>query len=122
MGFSGEDKDRFLATCERYNELFDKQDDEDFGKPAYRLSALKTPPFRSFWLGACLLTTEQGLLCNEKAQVVDEDRSPIEGLYVCGDNAGGFFVNNYPCLMPGIAMGRNMTFAIKAIKQMGGLE
>ena len=28
----------------------------------------------------------------------------------------GFFVNNYPCVFAGIAMGRNMTFAIKAVK------
>ena len=120
MGFTGKDKETFLATCDRYNELYDKQNDEDFGKPAYRLSALRKAPFYGFWMGACILTTEQGILCDEKARVVDADRKPIEGLYVCGDNAGGFFVNNYPCLMPGIAMGRNMTFAIKAIKMMGG--
>ena len=122
MGFSGESKENFLATCARYNELFDKQDDEDFGKPAYRLSALKTAPFYGFWMGACILTTEQGILCNEKAQVVDEAGEPIEGLFVCGDNAGGFFVDNYPCLMPGVAMGRTMTFAIKAIKIASGEE
>ena len=46
----------------------------------------------------------------------------MEGLYVCGDNAGGFFVNNYPCLMAGIAMGRNMTFAIKAVKVATGKD
>ena len=39
MGFTGAAKDTFLATVERYNELYDKQNDEDFGKPAYRLSA-----------------------------------------------------------------------------------
>ena len=30
--------------------------------------------------------------------------------------------NNYPCLMAGVAMGRTLTFAMKAIKQMAGLE
>lgn len=122
MGFSGESKENFLATCARYNELYEKQEDEDFGKPAYRLSALKTAPFYGFWMGACILTTEQGILCNEKAQVVDEAGEVINGLFVCGDNAGGFFVDNYPCLMPGVAMGRNMTFAIKAIKVASGEE
>ena len=42
MGFTGAAKDTFLATVERYNELYDKQNDEDFGKPAYRLSAIRT--------------------------------------------------------------------------------
>lgn len=27
---------------EGYNELYDKQNDEDFGKPVYRLSAIRT--------------------------------------------------------------------------------
>ena len=31
MGFTGAAKDTFLATVERYNELYDKQNDEDFG-------------------------------------------------------------------------------------------
>ena len=122
MGFTGAAKETFLATCKRYNELYDNQDDVDFGKPAYRLSALKQGPFYSFWMGACLLTTEQGLLCDEKGRVVDENREPIEGLFVCGDNAGGFFVNNYPCQMAGIAMGRNMTYAIKAVKVANGID
>ena len=60
MGFTGAAKDTFLATVERYNELYDKQNDEDFGKPAYRLSAIRTAPFYGCWLGASLLTTEQG--------------------------------------------------------------
>ncbi len=123
LGFTGKDKETFLATCARYNELYDKQNDEDFGKPAYRLSPLKTAPFYGFWLGAALLTTEQGLLIDEKARVVDEtDRAPIEGLFATGDATGGFFVNNYPCVLPGIAMGRTMTFAIKAVKVANGLE
>jgi hypothetical protein len=112
--------DNFKATVERYNELYDKQDDEDFGKPAYRLSSLRTAPYYGYWLGACLLTTEQGILCDAKARVKSADGGIIENLYVCGDNAGGFFYNNYPCVMPGIAMGRNMTFAIKAVKMAFG--
>ncbi len=122
LGFTGKDKETFLATCARYNELYDKQDDEDFGKAAYRLSALKKPPYYGFWMGACLLTTEQGLLCDENAHVLSQEGDPIDGLFVCGDNAGGFFVGNYPCLMPGAACGKAMTFGIKAIKVMGGID
>ena len=122
LGFTGEAKDTFLATVERYNELYDKQNDEDFGKPAYRLSAIRTAPFYGCWLGASLLTTEQGIAINDKGQALDNDNKPMPGLYVTGDMSGSFFANNYPCLMAGVAMGRTLTFAIKAIKQMGGLE
>ena len=122
MGFTGAAKDTFLATVERYNELYDKQNDEDFGKPAYRLSAIRTAPFYGCWLGASLLTTEQGIAINEKGQALDNNNQPMEGLYITGDMSGSFFANNYPCLMAGVAMGRTLTFAMKAIKQMAGLD
>ena len=99
LGFTGEAKDTFLATVERYNELYDKQNDEDFGKPAYRLSAIRTAPFYGCWLGASLLTTEQGIAINDKGQALDTNNQPMPGLYVTGDMSGSFFANNYPCLM-----------------------
>ena len=76
MGFTGAAKDTFLATVERYNELYDKQNDEDFGKPAYRLSAIRTAPFYGCWLGASLLTTEQGIAINEKVRRWTTTTSP----------------------------------------------
>ena len=122
LGFTGEAKDTFLATVDHYNELYDQQNDEDFGKPAYRLSAIRKAPFYGCWLGASLLCTEQGIAINEKGQALDNDNKPMPGLYVTGDMSGSFFANNYPCLMAGVAMGRTLTFAMKAIKQMAGLE
>ena len=122
LGFTGEDKDTFLATVERYNELYDAQEDTDFGKPAYRLSAIRKAPFYGCWLGASLLTTEQGIAINENCQALDTNNEPMPGLYITGDMSGSFFANNYPCLMAGVAMGRTLVYAIKAIKQMAGLE
>ena len=122
LGFTGEAKDTFLSTIDRYNELYDNQNDVDFGKPAYRLSAIRQAPFYGCWLGASLLCTEQGIAINEKGQALDNDNKPMPGLYVTGDMSGSFFANNYPCLMAGVAMGRTLTFAMKAIKQMAGLE
>ena len=122
LGFTGDAKETFLATVERYNALYDAQEDTDFGKPAYRLSAIRKAPFYGCWLGASLLTTEQGIAINDKGQALDTNNQPMEGLYITGDMSGSFFANNYPCLMAGVAMGRTLTYAIKAIKQMGGLE
>ena len=122
LGFTGKAKETFLATVARYNELYDAQDDADFGKQAYRLSAIRKAPFYGFWMGACILCTEQGILVNEKAEALSTEGQPIPGLYVTGDMSGGFFVDNYPCLMPGIAMGRTMTFALKAVKVAMGEE
>ena len=122
MGFTGAAKDTFLATVERYNELYDKQNDEDFGKPASRLSAIRTAPFYGCWLGASLLCSMQGISITENCQAKDSNNEPIPGLYITGDMSGSFFQNNYPCVMGGTACGRTLTFAMKAIKQMAGLE
>ena len=122
LGFTGTDKDTFVATVARYNELYDKQHDDDFGKPASRLSAIKTAPFYGCWLGASLLCSMQGISITPNCQAKDDNNDPIPGLYVTGDMSGSFFANNYPCVMGGTACGRTMTFAIKAIKQMAGLD
>ncbi len=122
LGFEGESKDAFLATVERYNQMFDQGYDEDFGKPSVRLSAIRTAPFYGYWLGSSLLCTMQAPLINENSQVIDVERKPIAGLYAAGNNAGGMFVNNYPCVLPGIRCGSAMVQGIKAVKQMAGLE
>ena len=64
----------------------------------------------------------QGIAINEKGQALDNNNQPMEGLYITGDMSGSFFANNYPCLMAGVAMGRTLTFAMKAVKQMAGLD
>ena len=107
---------------ERYNELYDAQKDEDFGKPASRLSAIRTAPFYGCWLGASLLCSLQGISITPNCQAKDDRNEPIPGLYVTGDMSGSFFQNNYPCVMGGTACGRTLTFAIKAIKQMAGID
>lgn len=112
----------FVKTCERYNEIYKLGEDEDFGKPTSRLSPLTKAPFYGFWLGASLLTTEQGIIINGKGQALDNDGKAVDGLYMVGDCSGGMFYNNYPCLMPGIALGRTLTFGMKAAKVIAGQD
>ncbi len=122
LGLKGEAASNFVKTVARYNELYDAQNDDDFGKMPYRLSAIKTAPFYGCWLGASLLTTEQGISINEKGQALDADQNVIDGLYVIGDASGNFFFNNYPCIIPGTACGRTLTYGIKVVKVMLGID
>lgn len=121
LGFEGEAKRNFLAQVERYNELFDAQEDKDFGKEAFRLSSLRTPPFYGAWNGACYLTTVDGIKITPDMQVIDENASIIEGLYAAGDCSGSLFADNYPEYIIGCAVGRTMTFARHAIKTIAAL-
>ena len=99
------------ATVDRYNELFDKQEDEDFGKEAYRLSALRTAPFEGVRLsGGYFICTMDGVKIDTNMNVLDKDGQPIEGLYAAGDTSGGYFDTSYPNLLAGAAAGRSVTF------------
>ncbi|MBR2834946.1 MAG: FAD-binding protein [Coriobacteriales bacterium] len=118
LGFEGADKETFLATCEHYNELFDAQKDTDYGKEAYRLSELRTPPFYGCWFGGSLLTTLDGLRVNAKLQVLDADYNVVPGLYAVGDASGSFFNTNYPEYFPGVAAGRSVTEGRQCVKMI----
>ena len=103
--------ENFKATVERYNELYDKQEDEDFGKEAYRLSELRTAPFVGVRMsGGYFICTMDGIHINTDMNAVDAEGNPIEGLYVAGDCSGGYFDTSYPNLLAGAAAGRSVTF------------
>ena len=115
-------KDSFLATVDRYNELYDKQDDEDYGKEAFRLSGIQTPPFYGCWFGGSILTTLDGLKINADMQVLDQSLEPIPGLYAAGDCSGSMFSGNYPEYLVGCAVGRTMTEGRHAVRYINENE
>ena len=103
--------ENFVRTVERYNELYDKQVDEDFGKEAFRLSALRTAPFEGIRMsGGYFICTLDGIRIDTNMNAVDKDGNAIEGLYVAGDCSGGYFDASYPNLLAGAAAGRSITF------------
>ncbi|HIT51538.1 MAG TPA: FAD-binding protein [Candidatus Aveggerthella excrementigallinarum] len=120
LGFTGEAKETFLAEVERYNGFFDAQADTDFGKEAYRLSSLRTPPFYGVWYGGSLLTTVDGIRINENMQCLNAQGQVIEGLWAAGDCSGSVFGNNYPECIVGCACGRTITFGRHAVRHMAG--
>lgn len=118
LGFEGEAKENFLAAVDRYNELYDMQEDPDFGKEAYRLSALRQAPFYGATLGGTLLTTIDGIRINKDCQALDTKGEVIEGLYAAGDCSGSVFSGCYPDQLHGFACGRTMTEALHVVKQI----
>ena len=109
------------ATVERYNKMAEQGRDDDFGKPAKHLFPVSHPPYYGITNAGWILCTMDGLEINADMQVLDKDGQVIEGLYAAGNDAGGFFANNYyPELIVGIASGKSMTFARHAILHMTG--
>ncbi len=103
--------ENFKATVDRYNELYDMQKDEDFGKEAYRLSQMRKAPFEGVRLsGGYFICTLDGIRIDTNMNAVTPEGKPIEGLYVAGDCSGGYFATSYPNLLAGAAAGRSVTF------------
>ena len=102
---------RALASVERYNELCEKGVDEDFGKQQKDLRPVVKGPFYGIAVGEWLLATMNGIRVNTNMQAIDENHDAIEGLYMCGNDLGGFFNNSYPQLYGGTQQGKITCFA-----------
>lgn len=119
------------ATLERTVEAFNADAargvDNAFGKGSkaynrYQGDALVTPnpclaplahgPFYAIKLVVGDIGTFAGLVTNEHAQVLDDDRQPIAGLYAVGNDAASVMGGNYPGA--GITLGPALTFGYVA--------
>lgn len=102
--------DALKETVDRYNELWDAQEDTDYGKKAFRLSAIVEPPFTAVHCAGWLLCTLGGVRVNTDMQPLREDGTAIEGVYVVGNDQGGFYGTVYPETFGGLNNGKGMTF------------
>lgn len=112
----------FKATVDRYNKMCEQGHDDDFGKRPEILTPITTPPFYAGKLMAGCLTMCGGLRSNDACEVLDAEDNAIGGLYVCGSAQGDFFgPGDYPTLVPGVGLGRCVTFGrIAGINAAGG--
>lgn len=103
-----------VETWNRYNMFAEQGKDEDYNKEPYRLTSLTHPPYYGVRTGSWFLATIDGVSINTDMHAVDEAGRQIEGLFMVGNDSGGFFSVSYPNLMTGLAAGRTMTFGRRA--------
>jgi fumarate reductase flavoprotein subunit len=101
----GMDVDTAKASIERYNELCEAGEDEDFGKSSQRMFAIENGPFYAVECGqALMLVCIGGLESDENCHTFDADRNVIPGLYVCGNVQGNRFAVEYPISLKGVSV------------------
>ena len=110
--------DKLKATVDRNNQNYDAGADPDFGKEPYRLSPVRKAPFYGIRQTGMILSTMDGITINEDCQALRADGSVIDGLYVIGNDSGGYYANTYPNLSTGNACGRTITFARMTAKAL----
>lgn len=106
--------DTFVETVNHYNELCANGEDTDFGKELHRLKSVDEPPYYGVRTSARLLCTLDGIQIDTNMNALDESGNVIPGLYVCGNDSGGYYAYTYPNLSTGNAAGRSVTFARRA--------
>lgn len=117
-----EDKEAFLASVARYNELCESGVDEDFGKDAKWMNAIKTAPFYGIRRHLRVSALCSGVNTNANGQALDANKAPIEGLYCVGNLGGQFYGGaDYPFLATGLSLGRCYTFGRLAGKHAAAL-
>lgn len=105
--------DTFVASIKRWNEMAAAGKDEDYNFPGDMMMTIDTPPFYATKEYADGLCTGGGLLVNTDCQVIDADRSPVEGLYATGIVSGGMFYNTYPHNLNCLSHTRNCMMGYK---------
>jgi succinate dehydrogenase/fumarate reductase flavoprotein subunit len=120
-------------TVEQFNEAAKKGTDPIYrkGENAYNrfygdpdikpnpcVAPLAKAPFYAVRVEIGDLGTYAGIVTNENAQVLDEHKRPIPGLYAAGNDALSIMGGNYPG--PGITLGPAMTFGWIAGRHLAG--
>ena len=129
----GADPDQFETTVRNFNVDARKGQDPEFGrgttsynrslgdpehKPNPCVAPIEKGPFYAVKLVIGDLGTFAGLNCNEYAQVLDETKRPISGLYAVGNDAASIMGGNYPG--GGITLGPAITFGYIAARHISG--
>ncbi len=87
-------------------------------RPNPCVAPLAQPPFYAVRVEIGDLGTYAGIHTNGHAQVLDEHKRPIPGLYAAGNDALSMMGGNYPG--PGITLGPAMTFGWLAGRHLAG--
>ncbi|AKL96817.1 fumarate reductase flavoprotein subunit [Clostridium aceticum] len=89
----GIDAENLTATVEAYNGYVAAGDDQDFGRDDMPRS-LENSKFYAIEVGPAVHHTMGGLRINALGQVLDNEGTPISGLYAAGEVTGGVHGGN----------------------------
>lgn len=108
--FMGFPQKAIFESLEEYNGFCECGRDALFGKDPKYMMSIKTPPYYVIKAGIDFLFTWGGIVINHRFQVLDNNMTPIKGLYSAGnDAAGGIDGDTYNFAMSGHAFGYSVT-------------
>ena len=88
------DQDLYMETISDYLEVLATGEDPLFGKRTDMMPDLDNGPYYAVRVISAIDGTFNGIRVNDNTQALNADYQPISGLYVAGQDSGGFF--SYP--------------------------
>lgn len=110
--------ENLTATVAEFNAMVDNKSDPKFGRKLFDRK-IEQAPFYATPRAPSIHHTMGGLHINTRAQVLDQDGTPIPGLYAAGEVAGGIHGSNR---LGGNATADVLTFGRIAAKSALGLK
>lgn len=110
------DVDAFVQQAADYNSYYEAGYDAQYGKDAFRLSAIDEPPYYGMKIGGEPLCTLDGVVIDRNYRPLDDDGNPIAGVYVLGNDSGCYYNGTYPNLSAGQNAGRMIVGAMLVAK------
>lgn len=90
----GLDAATYNASIEDYLTVLETKEDPLFGKRTDMMPSLSEGPYYAVRVVSAIDGTYNGIRVNKHMQAIGQDYQPISGLYVAGQDSGGFF--SYP--------------------------
>jgi fumarate reductase flavoprotein subunit len=87
-----------------YNDCCDRGYDEMFGKDHKYLQPLRTPPYYAIKCNPGYHGTVGGIKINHRMEVLNQQDTPIPGLYAGGNDVGGWTSDTYCYVLSGTAL------------------
>lgn len=113
--------DGHVKTVNEWNEGARNGEDPAFGKTGATVAPLENPPFYGLQVWAYAIVAHfGGLKVDENCNVIRVDGSPINRLYACGIDAGGWMGRYYPG--SGTSVGGSYSMARIAARNIAALE
>jgi len=93
------------ATVHEYNSFCDDGYDAAFAKERRYLNPLRNPPYYAVRSFIHFMTTLGGVKTTNKMEAVDQAGNTIPGLFMVGNDIGGWESDTYCALLPGSTLG-----------------
>ena len=102
---AGIDKESFLQTAEKYNQMIENGEDTEFGKDVSQLKKIEKPKYYALKIISTTIGTMTGVKINKDTHVIDTEGNIIPNLYAAGEVANGqFYYKEYPASGTSIQM------------------